>query len=86
MTDKLRRQKARGDQAKRLLENPLFIEAFDTLETTVLEGWKNSDAQDQEGRHNAYLMWRLLQNLRHQFKLAAATGRVAEKELLELKG
>lgn len=82
---KLRAQQNRGLQAKRLMENPFITEAFAALEKTILDAWKESPADDDKGRYNAYLMYRLFKNLRHQFEYAITTGEVAKKELLRTK-
>lgn len=87
MTDeaKLQRQADRGERAKRLLGNDLLIEALDAIEAEIDQSWKSSLADDEEIRRNAYLMYRLLQNFRQQFKQAVVTGKAARKELLNLK-
>lgn len=85
MTDeaKLRQQHDRGHRAKQLLENPLFQEAFDTIENTITEAWKHTGADEEDARRNAYLMQRLLRDLRQHFVSALSTGKVAEKKLLQ---
>jgi hypothetical protein len=86
MTDesKLRKQQERGDRAKRLLENELLVEAFEKIEADILDKWQNSAADEKEQRDNAYLMHRLLQNLKAQIKQIVITGDGATKELLRL--
>ena len=82
---KLNSQVNRGEQSKRIMQNPLVIDAFDVVEKTILDAWKESPADDEKGRYHAYLMYRLLKNLRQQFEIAIATGNVARKELLQIK-
>lgn len=81
---KLRKQRSRGEQAKRLLENPLIKEAFEAIEQAITDGWKNSAADDDRARQNAYLLARLLENFKQQFRTVINTGKVAEKDLLEI--
>lgn len=81
---KLADQAARGEDAKRILEHPLVNEAFESIRQTCIDAWENSRGEDTEVRQNAYLMQRLLRNLREQFTLQIANGKHAEKELLEL--
>jgi hypothetical protein len=75
----------RGERAKRLLEDPLFKEAFEKIDAAIVEGWRTSNGNDHEGRHNAYLMQRLLKNLKEQFAQIVRTGDAAGKELLMLE-
>lgn len=85
MTDKLNRQKDRASRAQRILDDELFKEAFDNIEQTILDSWKESRADEEKQRYNAYIMHRLLQNLKEQFTRAVATGEAAKKELLTVK-
>lgn len=87
MTDeaKLRQQVDRGERAKRVLENELVIEAFEKLEQTIVDSWKGSRADEEKQRDNAYVMYRLLQNFKQQFKAAITNGEVARKELLRIQ-
>jgi len=87
MTDelKLRRQQDRGQRAQLLIENELFKEAIENIEQTILDAWKGSASTEEKQRHNAYLMYRLLQNFKQQFTTAISTGKVAQKELLRIK-
>lgn len=82
---KLSEQRLRGDAARAILENPLFNEAFDAIEREITTAWKQSPADGERERNNAYLMQRLLANLKEQFKRHVSTGAMAEKELLKLK-
>lgn len=82
---KLRLQQNRGERAKRLLENDLILDAFQKIEAEIMAAWKGSAADDEKGRYNAYLMFRLLQNFKQQFTHAVATGEAAGKQLLQIK-
>lgn len=86
MTDEgvLRQRVNRADRAKRILEDELIKEAFEKIESTIDYAWKNSKADDEEARHNAYLMLRLLQDFKEQFHSVITTGRVSERELLRV--
>ncbi|HAM59608.1 MAG TPA: hypothetical protein DCQ64_31035 [Candidatus Rokubacteria bacterium] len=87
MTDevKLRQQADRGARAKRLLDDELVREAFGKIGAAVQAGWENSEAGDHEGRHNAYLMHRLLKNFKAAFERIVITGGDAQKELLRIE-
>ena len=81
----LNKDSDRGNRAKRFMDEKIVVEAFAAIEKEIDDGWKNSSGDDHEGRHNAYLMSRLLANFKQQFVLAIATGKVANKELLQIK-
>jgi hypothetical protein len=78
-------QRERGERARRILEDPLVIEAFASIARTIEDGWKNSEADDHAGRHNAYLMHRLLENFRDHFARLVRTGDAAAKQLLAIE-
>lgn len=68
----------RGEEAKRLLENPLLIEAFEVIENEVNELWKTSPSADAEGREKLYLSLRLLGRLKAQIQSVVETGKVEQ--------
>lgn len=76
------RERERGEHAKRVMEDPLVVEAFAVMEKTLIQAWQQSDADDEKGRYNAYLMQRLLKEFRHQFEIVLATGKAAARELM----
>jgi len=81
---KLQKQAERGERARRLIGDDLFLEAFEKIGAEIRAGWENSGAGDHEGRHNAYLMIRLLKNVRGHFEQIALTGKQARGELLRI--
>lgn len=81
---KLREQASRGERAKNVYEQDIVKEAFAAVQKTIDDGWKNTSADEERERENAYLMHRLLQNLRQQFVVAMSTGEAAKKELLSI--
>lgn len=83
--NKLIAQRERGKKAEQVMSSEIVQEAFEKIEQTIRDSWEKSDASDHEGRHNAYIMTRLLNNFRGQFAKAMSTGKVAEKELLSIK-
>jgi hypothetical protein len=82
---KLRAQQSRADRAKRLLDDELIQEAFDKIEREIDQSWKNSPADAERERYNAYLMYRLLQNFKGHFTALVATGEHARKQLLQIE-
>jgi hypothetical protein len=81
---KLRMQAERGRRAEAIVMDPIFIEALDAIEKVIEEGWKNSSSGDREARDNAYLLHRLLAQLRSKFKAIMVSGTNA-RSLLELE-
>jgi hypothetical protein len=81
---KLRNQAERGRRAEAIVNDPIFIEALDAIEKVIEEGWKNSSSGDREARDNAYLLHRLLAQLRSKFKSIMVSGTNA-RSLLQLE-
>ena len=81
----LARQRERGEQAKRLLEDPLFIEAFDTVEKAYMDGWGASQLDQFELRERAWTAVQLLKDLRAAISRVALDGTVAEEALTRLR-
>lgn len=81
---RLREQASRGERAKQIVSQEIVQEAFAAIEKTIVEAWKNSAADEEQARENAYLMHRLFQNFKAQFTVAIATGESAKKELLSI--
>lgn len=82
---KLRKQKSRGDRAKRILDDEIVREAFAQIEIDVLDSWKDSEGNAAEVRERAYLMFRLLKDLKWRFEHLVHTGDKAAKDLLQME-
>lgn len=74
-----------GDEARTVLDSPAFQRAYDKVRTTILDGWARTPADGAEERHNAYLMIRLLEELKQHLNVAAQGGEIARKELLRIR-
>lgn len=83
--NKLILQRERGKKAEQIMAAEIVQEAFEKIEATIQKSWSSSRADDHEGRHNAFLMNRLLRNLKGEFLRAMKTGKVAERDLLAIK-
>jgi len=82
---KLREQEHRGIRAKALLENDLLLGAFESIETALLDAWRNSNASETDGREDAWRSIQLLKNLRECLDRHVITGKDAGKELLRIQ-
>ena len=78
MTD-LRRE----EHARRLLEDVLLKEAFDTLREDLMNRWSHSGTTDSEARESIWLAIRLLERIENHIKSIVETGhmgKVLEKQ------
>lgn len=82
----LEEQANRGDQAAKLLQHPLLVEAFDLIEQDIRDKWTNSPARDVEGRESLWTQLRLLHRLRVEIQAVAENGKVARATLLQRIG
>jgi len=69
----------REEHAKRLLDDQLFVEAFDTLEKNLLDTWTHSSVNDVDSREQCWLSLRLLERVRLHLTSIIETGNMARK-------
>ena len=74
MVDEYRIVRARG-----ILNDELFIEAFDTLETDIRDTWYRTSLNDTEAREQAWLSLRLLERIRLHLTSIIESGDMARK-------
>ena len=74
MTDEIREA-----QAKRLLEDALFKEAFDTLEKDIMDTWSSTGIDDGRARETCWLSIRLLSRIKVHLTSIIETGEMAKK-------
>jgi hypothetical protein len=67
----------REEQAKRLLNEPLFVEAFEELEKNLKNTWEYSSVGDIEAREQVWLSLRLLERVRLHLTSIIETGEMA---------
>lgn len=72
---------ARAEQAGRILRDPLFTEAFDSVRAALLNKIEMSPVRDEEGREKAFLMLKALRDARAYLEQAMNDGKV----VIELK-
>jgi len=61
-------QETRLRKAKAILEDELFIEAFDILRSELLERWEHSSSKEAEARESIWLGLQLLLRVRRHFQ------------------
>lgn len=82
---KLREQVSRGENARRILESELVQEVFKKMDERIVTSIRESVGDESDIRERAYLMLRLLENFKSEFKTMVLTGDAASKELLRVK-
>ena len=82
---RLGQESVRGEQARRLLTDPLLVEAFETVEADLRAAWTaTAEAQDRE-RERLWLMVKLLGRLKGHLTSALETGKLADRQLAALE-
>jgi len=71
----------RGQQAKRILEDPIYVEALQKVSQELDQEWINSPIRDTEGREKIYMMKKMLNVLHVQLKSVMETGKLATKQV-----
>ena len=71
-------QEEREREAKLLLDNPVFIEAFSKLEEELLGLWKMSGSTDIDQRESFWLAVRLLDRIKVHILSIVETGHMAK--------
>lgn len=67
------------DQAKRILEDPVFIEAVQKIRSDLHNEWLNSDPKNSEQRENIFIMRRMLELVVMQLQSVMETGKIIKK-------
>jgi hypothetical protein len=71
----------RGENARRILDDPLFIEAVETIRKEIEEQWQKSPARDTEGRERLYLAHKMLDKIEGHLQTVLASGKLAQATL-----
>lgn len=71
-------QMRRGEEAERLLNEPLLAQAFVSIEAQLIRDLKNVDTKDAEARDALWRDLRALERLRDKLKNYVRTGNTAK--------
>ena len=71
----------RGEQARQLLQNPLYVESFETVRQAIIDKWASAPMRDREGHHELKLMLKLLGDLTGYVEQTMQTGKLASIQL-----
>ena len=77
--------RARGDRADTLLRDPMLQEAFKTLRQEYTQAWQNTHLKDTDGRERLWQAVHLVGKIEDHLKRIAADGRLATRDLAEIK-
>jgi len=70
----------RADDAKRLLDNPLFKEAFKTIREELIKHLLNTRVAEEVERDRLYITIKALDLVEQHIQSVFETGKLAEKE------
>lgn len=76
----------RGEAAKRLLEDPVLIEALERLERTYLDSWRRTDPKDTEGRERLWVALQVAEEFARNLRAIADSGELAHAQVERIKG
>jgi hypothetical protein len=80
-----RQRLARAIRARVILEDPLVREVFGALEQRLHDSFANSAPNDTGVREAAYSSLRALQDFKAEFECMLSDGKVAERDLEEMR-
>jgi hypothetical protein len=73
----------RGETARRILDDPLFIEAVESIRAEITQQWNQSPARDTEGRERLYLSRKMLDKIELNLASVMDSGKLAQHTLAE---
>lgn len=71
----------RASRAKEVLENEVFIEAFEQMQAEIRKQWEESPARDTPGREHLWVMLKQLQKMHSLLQGTMLSGKLASKEI-----
>lgn len=75
----------RGNQAERILNDDMYLEAFKAVRDEIINQWEQAPARDDEGRERLWLMVRLLERLKGHLETVMETGQLAKKQIADVE-
>lgn len=71
----------RGEQARQLLQNELYVDAVAQVKQAIIDKWQQAPLRDREGHHELKLMLKLLGDLTGYIQTTMETGKMAQIQL-----
>jgi hypothetical protein len=81
----LNKEASRGLEAKTVFENKIFKESIEYLRTSYTQAIFQTGPNDEEARTKIYLAYQILGKFEDHFRTVMETGKLAEKQLQDLK-
>lgn len=70
-----------GVRAKHILEDPIYRDAWEAVETGIVERWKESPILDHEGQHELRLMLHVMASVKVELERVMNTGKLASAQI-----
>lgn len=77
-------ERIRGEQARQIIESPIWKEAWDEFEQSVLKKWRNEPNIETAGREALWLSLRIADKARKNIERVMQTGQMANRQLEEM--
>lgn len=71
----------RAEEARQLIDNPMFAQAFDDTRKALLETWAALESTDTERAKDLHRMVKCLATVKRCIEKHIESGKLAEKEL-----
>lgn len=81
MSDQLQREAARGQQAQDLLDNDLYKESWNSVESAIIQKWKDCGIREKDSQLELKQMFHVLSEVRRYVQVIAETGKMAQLQL-----
>lgn len=78
-----RRERERAAKARQIVDSPLWLEAWTTLEAKLTDAWKSSPTGMAERRELIYMQLRAAAEVRGYIEDVLQTGQLAEMQIDE---
>jgi len=78
---KLIREIDRGQQARIVIDSPIYREAIDGLREQLMSEWRDTTGRDTQGREQLWLAQNLLQRIETHLTQVMQTGQMASMQL-----
>jgi hypothetical protein len=76
----------RGREAEELLENPMLADAFDKIEASYMDEWRQSKLADIEERERLWLAIQVLGEVKRHLRVVVENGVVAKRDIDRIAG
>lgn len=81
MKDQLEREVERGQLAKDLLDNELYKESWEKVESSIIQKWKECGIREKESQLELKQMFHVLSEVKRYVQIVAETGKMAQIQL-----